>query len=206
MKTIRKNVFETNSSSTHSICITPEGWNEYGHGLDFDSPYKEITVEEVLGSKWNTKVIKVETSDYYKRGDGFFLVKGPLEKCQFLLSCLSTYSNTFTTYIKGHQLSKIQCFYKAIVKYFETTFDTNYLKVDYSQKYGESNFVDWLIGHYWEKEEKFSEEEINKIVTKVITNDNIIFICHSDESGPFPEDVGLIQIEDLKELLNENNS
>ena len=44
MKTIRQNCFETNSSSTHSLCITPENWDEYCKNCDFDNPYDNYHV------------------------------------------------------------------------------------------------------------------------------------------------------------------
>ena len=213
MKTIRKGVFETNSSSTHSICITPEGWKKWNTGCDFDSPYKPISVEKLLDSINTSKIAKISTSNYYKRGDEYFLIQGSLEKCQFLLSCLSCYSNTFTAYLKGYQLEKIKSFYQAILDFFKNTYEIYSIDVDYTEKYEESNIIDWLIGYYWKNEfedipgeEKFTREEIYDIVTKIITDNNIVFTCHSDEVGPFPDEIGLIKIDNLKNLLSENNS
>lgn len=51
MKTIRKRVFETNSSSTHSICIcTDEEFKSWGNNDIFWDRYKDkfITKEELL--------------------------------------------------------------------------------------------------------------------------------------------------------------
>lgn len=51
MKTIRKGVFETNSSSTHSICIcTDEEFNAWADKKLFWDKYEEtfITIEEVI--------------------------------------------------------------------------------------------------------------------------------------------------------------
>ena len=214
MKTIRTSIFETNSSSTHSICIAPKEWKKWNTNCDFDSPYKQITYEKLLDPIYESRIIKISTSNYYKRGDGYFLIQGSLEKCQFLLSCLSCYSNTFTTYLKGYQLEKIQSFYKAITDFFKNTYQIYSIDVDYSEKYGESRIVDSLIGYYWEDEfeetipgeKKFTPEEIYKVVTRIITDNKIVFTCHSDETGPFPEDIGLIKINELEQLLSENNS
>ena len=45
MKTIRKNCFETNSSSTHSLCITTEDKYMYDDDLSFEENIKNYLDE-----------------------------------------------------------------------------------------------------------------------------------------------------------------
>lgn len=86
MKTIRYNCFETNSSSTHSLCIFKNQY-KYIKGEDFDSPFMPIITEASLKSfkidnefKHKAFVCKITTSNWYKRQDGFYLVKGAEQK------------------------------------------------------------------------------------------------------------------------------
>lgn len=196
--TIRRNCFETNSSSTHSLCLIPEGWKEWKTNIDYESPRKEIIVEEPLKYKYRTAVIT--TSNFYKRGGGYYLVRGDLEKIQFIVSCMSEELNTIDCSLAPHQLKPFQIIYETINKYLKKKYDINYTEVKISEKYEEGNFIYRLIGWSWDKEVPFTEEQIEKIINRVISDDSIVFTCHSDETGPFPEDCGLIGL-DLKTLI-----
>ena len=90
MKTIRRGVFETNSSSTHSITICSkdeyDGW-ERGEFLISDSDNlltKEEAIEELKNNKWFNKNHKdfdwndtmavneiLEENDYYTQNEYF---------------------------------------------------------------------------------------------------------------------------------------
>ena len=209
MKTIRKNCFETNSSSTHSLCITPNEWSEYGKNCDFDNPYNnyKILVESELKPLYgNYKTAIVTTTNYYKRGDGFYLIQGDLHKIQFLLSSMVSEGDIFTTTLTGNQLEKFQQIYKIINKYLKDTYQIDYIRINQFENYYDGHIIMNLCGWDWE-DSTYSLEEIDKIVLKIITDNSIVFICHSDETGPFPEDIGLkgINTYDLITKINEDN-
>ena len=209
MKTIRQNCFETNSSSTHSLCITPNEWSMYNKNCDFDNPYDnyKVKVESFLNSKYNhIRTALITTTNYYKRGGGFYLIQGDLHKIQFLLSSMVSEGDIFTTNLIGNQLEKFQQIYKTIKKYLGDTYQIDYIKINQFENYSDGYIIMNLCGWEW-KDSDYSLEEIDKIVLKIISDNSIVFICHSDESGPFPEDIGLEEINtyDLITKINENN-
>jgi hypothetical protein len=216
MKAIRQSCFETNSSSTHSLCIQPEGWSEYNKNCDFDNPYDNYRIElkSLLEPKYyDYQTAVITTTNYYKRGDGFYLIQGDLHKIQFLLSSMVSEGDIFTTTLKGNQLEKFQQIYKTIAKYLKNKYGIDYIKINQFDTYSDGYIVNWLCGWDWQDSE-FTLEQIEEIILKIISDDSLVFTCHSDESGPFPEDIGLTEVElvdfllkeDIKETENENNS
>lgn len=206
MKTIRQNCFETNSSSTHSLCITPPEWSMYNKDCDFDNPYDNynIRVESFLNPKYgNYKTAVITTTNYYKRGGGFYLIQGDLHKIQFLLSSMVSEGDIFTTSLKGTQFEKFQQIYKTIFKYLKDKYEINYIKINQFETYSDGYIIMDLCGWDW-KDSDYSLEDIDKIVLKIISDDSIVFTCHSDETGPFAEDIGLTEINTLN-LINEDN-
>jgi hypothetical protein len=209
MKTIRQNCFETNSSSTHSLCITPDKWSMYNKNCDFDNPYDNynVRVESFLNPKYsNYKTAVITTTNYYKRGGGFYLVQGDLHKIQFLLSNMVSEGDIFTTTLKGSQFEKFQQIYKTISKYLTDTYQISSIKINQFESYSDGHIIMDLCGWDWE-DSTYSLEDIDKIILKIITDDSIVFTCHSDETGPFPNEVGLEEINtyDLITKINENN-
>lgn len=208
MKKIRKSVFETNSSSTHSIAITPEGWEDYvvhnGFERDDEDPYIPIEVREGLNKKYSVKTCVITTSNWYKRTNGYFYISGDLEKIQFLVSSLSYFNHSLEIDLTPSQLPYFNQIGKAIGDYIKEKYDIYYIDVIKEEGYAETNFINNLIGWGWNDEEnKYTKEEVYNIITKVISDDKIVFICHSDESGPYPEDIDLIAVEDFKDLLKD---
>ena len=207
MKTIRQNCFETNSSSTHSLCITPENWDKYCKNCDFDNPYDNyhVLVESELKPLYgNYKTAIITTTNYYKRDKEFYLIQGDLHKIQFLLSSMISEGDIFTTNLSGNQLKKFQQIYKTINKYLKDTYQIDYIKINQFENYSDGHIIMDLCGWEW-KDSNYSLEEIDKIVLKIISDDSIVFTCHSDETGPFPEDIGLEEINtyDLITKINE---
>lgn len=207
--TIRQNCFETNSSSTHSLCILPDEWSEYAYNCDLNNPYIDynIKVESFLNPEYaHIRTVIITTTDYYKRDGSFYLIQGDLHKIQFLLSDMGSKGSIFTSKLKGSQLEKFQQIYKTINKHLNDTYQIKDIKINKFGSYNDGHIITDLCGFDW-KDSSYSLEEINKIVLKIITDNSIVFICYSDEIGPFPEEVDLeeINISDLLIKINENN-
>jgi hypothetical protein len=203
---IRKNVFETNSSSTHSIAIKPDGWTIYKFcgelECDTDSPYIPIKVEQTLET-YSSKYFIIETSNWYKRGGGYYYVYGDLQKIQFFVSYLSNMISLFKIDLQPKELPYFRQITKAIHDHIQEKYDIYYVDVVFKEGYRDGSFLDDLIGRYWRKND-YTPEEVYNIMKKVISDDTIVFICHSDESGPYPEDIGLIDVDrsDYRKLLD----
>lgn len=201
MKIERKEVFETNSSSTHSLCIKSEDWEKWG--TDYcEPPYVPIEKRETLYDWYTRSALVIKTSNYYKRGGGYILVEGALNKMQFIASCMSSDLDTTTCRLRPEQIELFQAIREAMYDYAKNKFDVGYLTIKSEDYYGDGSFVENLIGWYWTEADKrpFTKEQVYQIVTRVITDDDIIFICHSDETGPFPDDLGL-EAPNYKDLL-----
>ena len=208
MEKIRRSVFETNSSSTHSIAIVPEGWVYYGDHNNFecdsDSPYIPVMVTQPLNVTYESKTCVIETSNYYKRDSYYFYISGDMQKIQFLVSSLSSMISVFNLDLEKHQLPYFKQVTNAIRDYLKEKYGIHYIKVVEKETYYETRFLDELIGYGWKgSRNKYKEQEVYDIVKKVISDDRIVFTCHSDETGPYPEEIDLIPIEDLKNLIKE---
>jgi hypothetical protein len=179
----------------------------YNKDCDFDNPYDNynVRVESFLNSPYgDSKIAVITTTNYYKRGGGFYLVQGDLHKIQFLLSSMVSEGDIFTTNLKGNQLKKFQRIYKTIVKYLKDKYEINYVKINQFETYPDGYIIMELCGWEW-KDSSYSLEDIDKIVLKIISDNSIVFTCHSDETGPFAEDIGLTEI-NTYDLINEITS
>ena len=80
MISIRRNVFETNSSSTHSICIcTEEDYNKWKNG-------------ETVYNTWTDKFLSKEAYENLDEGD-----KYDCKSYNSMGDCLEYYEHRFTT-------------------------------------------------------------------------------------------------------------
>lgn len=204
MKSVRANVFETNSSSTHSISIKPEGWYGFKFGQDYDSPTPIVDITEPLGVNYNYKTATITSSNYYKRGDGYYLIEGERAKLHFIGSCMSRYMSSLE--IRPKQVDPFNDLFAAVRGYLEEKYDCFNLNIKVDEIYSCGIFMQELIGWGWGEDQRpFTKEEIKTIIYRILSDDSIVFTCFSDEVGPYPEDMGLLEINDLKDLLDENN-
>ena len=200
MKKIRTSVFETNSSTTHSLCIVPEGWDKYDYRVnefkfnDDETPYIPIAISSLIGHEYSKHCI-IKTSNYYKRDDNYFLIEGDLQKIQFIVSSMSYYVyDAMCMKLEPREVDCYMAISRAIYTYMNIKYDVNALKVENQNVYNDGYFIETLISRY-EIEQKYTPEEVFDLVTKVISDPSIVFICHSDEWGPYPDDIGLTRYE-----------
>jgi len=204
MKKIRTGVFETNSSSTHSLCIIPKKWGRYNQKFTSDeTPYIPITYSIPMGKEYGKygKLCVITTSNYYKRDDGFFLIEGDLQKIQFIVSAMSHYvCDAMNMSLQPKEIECYQAIERAIRKYIEKEYDVRTFQIEKDEIYNETDFVSEMISRY-NTQPEYTPEEVFNIVTKVISDPNIVFICHSDETGPFPKDLNLLRVKNYRDLI-----
>lgn len=109
---------------------------------------------------------------------------------------LSTYNNIHSESFTNEDIFLIQSIYKALQDHILENYNVYAIAIIHNEDYFEMCFVSHLMNT-----NNYSTEDVYNIVKKVISNDDIVFICHSDESGPFPEDLGLEEIIYYKTVL-----
>jgi hypothetical protein len=127
MKVIRHNVFETNSSATHSITI-----NKHTCVYDTLEPYNDGVL-----------LIRGQTFDRWY-GD----IQTVIEKCKYVATCM------FTTYTSWDAISKLQQFERVVKEHtgateivYESVIDQYYVE-DYDkqlEKYSDGDLKDLLF-------------------------------------------------------------
>lgn len=203
MKKIRLNSFETNSSSTHTLCLLEKGFDKSNPHIKLSNQY--LNTNDYVVDFNNNKTLLIYQDDFSSRSE-YRLVDDSKVKIKYFSQLLQVIKSRLIYYDD-----------------LDIVYNRNFTRKELCNIYNhlESNLLEYVQMEYGEDIEDFvsiytedshfeidllfdimnmnsTVEEINDIIDEILFNQNIVIFVHSDEND-FPEE----KFDNIKEISSE---